>query len=305
MDLSAPMQPAPAPSVVSRPPAVAKAADFLELAKPRLNLLVITTTMVGFYMAARDRADWLRLPATLMGTALCAAGASALNQFLERRRDALMPRTRNRPLPAGRLLPAEALGYGLGLAIGGVLLLALLINALTAWLAAFTLISYVLIYTPLKPRTTWNTLIGAIPGAIPPAMGWTAVRGDLGPQAWALLIILFLWQIPHFLAIAILYRQDYAAAGFKMLPVVDRSLTSTGRHIVLFSAALVVASMMPTFLAMTSVGYLTLVVLIGLAFLSFGIGCATTGSRLDARRLFLGSIVYLPLLLALMMVNRM
>jgi protoheme IX farnesyltransferase len=279
-------------------------ADFIELAKPRMNLLVVATTMVGFYMAARGRGDWLRLPATLIGTAFCAAGASVLNQFFERRRDALMPRTRNRPLPTGRIQPAEALGYGIGLAIGGVGLLALLVNPVTAALAAFTILSYVVIYTPLKCLTPWNTVVGAVPGAIPPVMGWVAVRGGFGPEALALLAILFLWQIPHFMAIAILYRHDYAAAGFKMLPVVDETLSATGTQIVLFSLALLPASVLPTFIGMTSLPYFTLAVLMGLAFLAFGIGCAATGSRADARKLFLVSIVYLPLLLAAMMFSR-
>jgi protoheme IX farnesyltransferase len=285
--------------------APSKSADMLQLTKPRMNLLVVGTTMVGFAMAVRGHHDWLKIPATLVGTALSAAGAGVLNQLIERRRDALMPRTRNRPLPAGRLDPAEAAGFGLGLAIGGVSVLTLLINPLTGALAALTLISYLLIYTPLKPRTTWNTLVGALPGAIPPVMGWSAVRGQLGPEALVLLGILFIWQIPHFMAIAILYKQDYAMAGFKMLPVVDRSLTRTGRHIILFSAALLPVSVLPTFIGMASMPYFILAVLMGLAFFTFGIPCATTGSRTDARRLFLASIVYLPLLLLIMMFNKM
>jgi len=288
-------------AIASRPSAL---ADFLELIKVRMNLLVVTTTVVGFYMAVRQHTDWMRLPATLIGTAFCAAGASALNQCIERRRDALMPRTRNRPLPMRRLRVAEALGCGLGMAFGGVAMLAILVNPLTALLAAFTLFSYVAVYTPLKPLTPWNTMIGAIPGAIPPVMGWTAVRGSLGPEAFTLLAILFLWQVPHFMAIAILYKQDYAAAGFKMLPVVDGSLSRTGRQIILCSAALVIVSMIPTFLGMTSIGYITPAVLLGLAFMSFAIECASTGLRTDARKLFIASIVYLPLLLGVMMFNR-
>jgi heme o synthase len=280
------------------------AADILELTKPRMNLLVLATTAVGFFMAAHARADWMRLPATLIGTAFCAAGASVLNQFVERRRDGLMPRTRNRPLPTGRINPAEALGIGLGAAFGGVALLTLLVSPLTAALAAFTILSYVIIYTPLKCLTPWNTVVGAVPGAIPPVIGWVAARGSFGPGALALFAILFLWQIPHFLAIAILYRHDYAAAGFKMLPVVDATLSATGREIVLFSVALLPASVLPTFFGMASLPYFEAAVLMGLAFLSFGIGCATTGSRNDARKLFLVSIIYLPLLLVAMMCCR-
>jgi protoheme IX farnesyltransferase len=288
----------------SRPVVTSRASDFFELTKPRMNLLVVTTTMVGFYMAARGWADWMRLPATLIGTAFSASGASVLNQVVERGRDGLMPRTRNRPLPTRRMSASQALGYGLGLVIGGIALLAFLVNPLTAALSAFTVASYVLVYTPLKPRTTWNTLVGALPGAIPPVMGWTAVRGHLGAEPMVLLAILFLWQIPHFMAIAILYRQDYAAAGFKMLPVVDHDLAVTGRHIVLFSAALIAASALPTFLGMTGQPYFVLAVLMGLAFLAFGMECATNGSRPQARNLFLASIIYLPLLLAIMMFYR-
>jgi len=290
--------------IARRSPRMARAADYLELTKPRMNLLVVTTTMVGYYMAVRGRSDWLKVPATLFGTALCAGGASVLNQFLERNFDRLMPRTRNRPLAARRFEPAEALGFGLGLGLGGTAMLALLVNPLTAFLAAFTILSYVLIYTPLKRRTTMNTLIGAIPGAIPPVIGWTAVRGEISPQALALLAILFLWQMPHFLAIAILYRNDYAAAGFRMLPVVDRSLKLTGQQIILFCLALIPASMLPTLLGMDGQFYFEAAVLGGLAFLSFGMGCASSGSRADARKLFLCSIIYLPLLMAIMMLDR-
>jgi protoheme IX farnesyltransferase len=287
-----------------RPISVGTASDLLELVKPRMNLLVLSTTMVGFYMAARHHADWLRLPGALMGTAFCAAGASAMNQVMERRRDGLMPRTRNRPLPMRRLRPAQALGFGIGMALGGVAMLAILVNPLTAFLGALTLFSYVAIYTPLKPLTPWNTLVGALPGAIPPVMGWTAVRGELDAQAFCLLAILFVWQIPHFMAIAILYKQDYAAAGFKMLPVVDSTLAETGRQIVLFSIALVPVSMLPSFLGMTSINYITPAVLLGLAFLAFGMECASSGTRREARKLFIASIIYLPVLLGFMMFNR-
>jgi heme o synthase len=279
-----------------------RAADLLELAKPRMNLLVVATTMVGSYLAIRGRGDLQHVPATLVGTALCAAGAAVLNQCLERRRDALMVRTRGRPLPMGRVGPAEAVGYGLGLALGGVSLLALLVNSLTAALAAFTLLTYVLIYTPLKPRTTWNTLIGAVPGAIPPVMGWTAVRGELDPQALALFAILFCWQIPHFMAIAMLYRQDYAAAGFAMLPV--KSLPSTGRQIVIFSLALIGVAISPTFLAMAGFPYMVAAILMSVAFLVVGVNCAVHASRKEARQLFLFSIIYLPALLTVMMIDR-
>ena len=281
-----------------------QAADLLDLAKPRMNLLVVTTTMVGFHMAVRQPADWHALPATLLGTALSAAGASALNQFIERGPDALMRRTRNRPIPSGRIRPGEALGYGIGLCIGGVSLLALLVNPLTAALAAFTILSYVFVYTPMKRISAWNTIIGAVPGAIPPMIGWTAVRGHIDPQAIALMLILFLWQIPHFMAIAILYRNDYAAGGFKMLPVVDPELHRVGRHIIVFSIALLVASALPAFLGMDSVKYMFLAVMLSMAFITAGAMCVSARTRSEARKLFVASIVYLPLLLAAMMVAR-
>jgi len=270
-----------------------------------MNLLVVATTVVGFHMAIRNSADWRLLPATLLGTALSAAGASALNQFIERGPDALMRRTRNRPLPAGRIRPADALGYGIGMSISGVALLTLLVNPLTAMLAAFTILSYVLVYTPLKRLTPWNTIVGALPGAIPPVIGWTAVRGELGPQALALLAILFMWQIPHFMAIAILYRNDYEAGGFKMLPVVDKNLTATSWHIGLFSIALLGASMLPALFGMSSIKYLFLAVMLGMAFITAGAGCISARSRGEARRLFVFSIIYLPLLLAAMMATRL
>jgi protoheme IX farnesyltransferase len=288
----------------SRSAILAKASDLLVLTKPRMNLLVVGTTMVGFYMAARSGADWISLPAVMVGTALSAAGASVLNQLIERRRDALMPRTRNRPLPMGRFYPAEALGYGIGLAFCGVAILGLLVNSLTAILAAVTLISYLLIYTPLKPRTSWNTLVGAFPGALPPVMGWAAVRGHLSPEALALLLILFVWQIPHFMAIAILYRNDYAAAGFRMLPVVDRSLVATARHIIIFSLILNFVTLLPAFLGMAQLPYLLIAIPLGFIFLHAGMKCATLGSRPNARRLFLVSIIYLPLLLLGMMLMK-
>jgi protoheme IX farnesyltransferase len=201
--------------------AVSRLNDFYELTKPRMNLLVVLTTAVGFYMASPGAIEWLLLLHTALGTALTAAGAAVLNQLVERDFDKLMPRTKNRPLPAGRVSPLEALLYGTILGISGVGYLVILVNPLTALLGAVTLLSYLFIYTPMKRWTTLNTVIGAVPGAIPPMMGVTAVTGVLSVQAISLFAILFFWQMPPFLAIAILYRQDYAAGGFKMLPVVD------------------------------------------------------------------------------------
>jgi protoheme IX farnesyltransferase len=281
-----------------------RATDFYEMTKPRLNFLVLVTTAVGYYMAASQWNDWRRLLSVLFGTAMTAAGASVLNQVIERDYDRLMPRTRNRPLPAGRIAPMEAVYYGLSLGIVGVLYLALFVNILTALLGLITLLSYIFIYTPMKRRTTLNTVIGAIPGAIPPVMGWTAVHGALSPEALSLFCILFLWQMPHFLSIAILYRRDYAAGGFKMLPVVDEDLTITSRQIVLYALALIPVTLLPTLIGMTGAIYFTAAVLMGFGFLSFAISCAASRDRIDARKLFFASIIYLPLLLAAMMMDK-
>ena len=283
--------------------------DFYELTKPRMNFLVLVTTLVGFYMASgrgggADGLNWLLMLPTLIGTALCAAGASVLNQFIERDLDRLMPRTRNRPNPAGRITPSEALTTGVVLGIAGVVTLVLTVNLLTAALGGLTLLLYVLLYTPLKRATTLNTVIGAIPGAIPPVMGFTAVDHALSPAALSLFAILFIWQMPHFLAIAILYRRDYALAGFKMLPVVDEDLSVTGRQILLYSVALVPVSLMPVMVGLAGQAYFAIAMMLGLAFLSFGVSCATSKTRDDARKLFFASIIYLPALLGVLMLDR-
>ncbi len=303
----------------ARPQSVAPAAahaaapstwvDYYELTKPRMNFLVVITTMVGFYMAAPHATsaagiDWLLLVHTLLGTALTAAGASVLNQYVERDIDKLMPRTMDRPVPAGRVSPLEALAYGVALGSAGVVYLALTVNLLTALLGAVTLGTYVLLYTPMKRWTTLNTVVGAVPGAIPPMMGFTAAQGALSPEALAVFGILFFWQMPHFLAIAILYKDDYAKGGLKMLPVIDRDLSVTSRQILLYGVALIPASLAPVQLGMAGAMYFTCAVLLGFAFLSFGVSCATTRTRADARKLFFASIVYLPLLLAAMMLDK-
>jgi protoheme IX farnesyltransferase len=293
--LSAPMAPSRAPS---------RLADLCSLTKPRMNLLVLATTAVGYYMAIPRWTSWIPLIHLLLGTALTAAAASVLNQYLERDHDRLMPRTRNRPLPAGRILPGEALLLGIILALAGALYLSLAVNILTAALGLFTLLSYIFLYTPLKRITSLNTVVGAIPGAIPPVMGFTAVNGALSIQAIVLFGILFLWQMPHFLAIAILYRNDYAAGGFKMLPVIDKDLSVTSRQILLYSLALVPVTLLPVALNMAGAAYFCTATLLGMAFFTFGINVAATKSRDDAKRLFIASIIYLPILLMTLMLNK-
>jgi protoheme IX farnesyltransferase len=280
------------------------AVDLYELTKPRMNFLVVITTMVGFVMASRDGTDWLRLLHTVGGTALTAACAAVLNQVIERRHDAKMPRTANRPVAAGRMTPAAAAAYGVARGVTGVLWLWLVVNPLTAALGLLTVAIYLAVYTPLKRISSLNTVIGAIPGAIPPLMGFTAVENGISPQAMAIFGILFLWQMPHFLAIAILYRDDYIAGGYKMLPCVDEKLTATSRMIVLYAAALLPVSLLPTLLGIAGAVYFTAAVLLGLAFLSCGISCATSRTRNDARQLFFASIIYLPLLLGFLMFDK-
>lgn len=282
-------------------------ADYYELTKPRMNLLVIITTMVGFYMASFGGVNWLAMFNALLGTALCAAGASALNHYVEREFDALMSRTRNRPLPGGRLQPAEALWFGVTLSIfGGVYLLAF-VNPLTSFLGVFTILSYIFVYTPMKRHSTLNTVVGAVPGAVPPMMGWTAVTNDVSLEAAALFGILFLWQMPHFLAIAIMYKKDYEAGGYKMLPSVDPTLSLTGRMIILYTIALIAVSVLPAALNPVLFGklYAAAAVALGLGFLWFGILCAVHKTRPDARRLFFASIIYLPLVLGAMMFDKL
>jgi protoheme IX farnesyltransferase len=270
-----------------------------------MNFLIIITTMVGYYMASHGALDWLRLFNTILGTLLCASSAGVINQVIERKYDQLMDRTRNRPIPAGRIDPREAFIFGAACGLAGTAYLLITVNALTALLGAFTLLSYVLVYTPLKRITSLNTVVGAVPGAIPPVMGFTAAAGGLSPEALTIFGILFLWQMPHFLAIAILYKRDYAAGGFKMRPVVDPHLEQTRKQILLYGLALIPMTLMPTLLHMAGAVYFTAAVLLGLAFLSFGISCAATRSREDARKLFFASIIYLPLLLAALMLDKM
>jgi protoheme IX farnesyltransferase len=290
-------------SLAARQPS--RLSDFYELTKPRMNFLVVVTTMVGYYMATESWGDWRRLLHTLIGTALTAAGASVLNQFAERDFDALMPRTKDRPLPARRMGAAEALAFGAMLSICGVVELALFVNPLTALLGAITLAIYVFVYTPLKRFTTICTIVGAVPGAIPPMMGVTAATGHFTPAAIALFLILFIWQMPHFLAIAILYKDDYAAGGFKMLPVVDEGLASTSRQIVVYSLTLIPISLMPALMQVAGTIYFLAAVIMGLGFLGFGVLCAVRKTRADARQLFFASIVYLPCLLGAMMIDKL
>lgn len=279
-------------------------ADLLALTKPRITALVLVTTGVGLYLATPGVLDGTLLVHTLLGTALLAGGTNALNQYAERGPDARMKRTRDRPIPSGRLAPGTALAFAAGISAAGALYLALAVNALTALLGVAALVMYVFLYTPLKRRTWWCTVVGAVPGAIPPMMGWAAVRGDLDVVAWILFGIVFLWQLPHFYAIAWIYRADYAEAGFPMLPVVDADGSRTGRQIVASTLALVGVSVWTSVLGLTGALYLVGAVALGVVFLGFGLRLAGHRSSRSARRLFLASVVYLPVLLWLMVLDK-
>lgn len=277
---------------------------YAELVKARLTALVVVTTLVGFYAGSASPVDFWLMIHTVLGTALVACGAAALNQLLEREYDAKMHRTENRPLPSGRLQPDGVLMVGALLSMAGLLYLALAVNVITSFLGAITLALYVFVYTPLKRFTTLNTMIGAIPGAIPPLMGWTAARGEVTIEGWTLFAILFLWQLPHFLAIAWIYREDYARAGFAMLPVLDQDGHRTGIQAVSHTLGLLPISMCPAIFGMAGFAYLFGAFILGLAFLYFAIQFRRQLSVGSARQLFLVSIIYLPVLLGLLVLDK-
>ncbi|UCC71180.1 MAG: protoheme IX farnesyltransferase [Gemmatimonadota bacterium] len=279
-------------------------ADLWALTKPGITWLVLITTGVGFYLAASGSLDWVLLVHTLLGTGLLAAGTNALNQWAERRADAEMKRTSKRPLPAGRLRSSTALVFSAGISVGGALYLVALVNPLTAVLGAASLLIYIFAYTPLKRRSWLCTVVGAVPGAIPPMMGCTAVTGRLDSLAWVLFGIVFLWQMPHFFAIGWLYKQDYARAGFPILPVIDDEGKRTSRQIILYTLALVAVSLLTTVMGLTGAIYFFGALTLGLAFLALGVALAASRTGLNARRLFLGSVLYLPVLLILMVVDK-
>ncbi len=287
-----------------RAAAAVRAADLLELTKPRITFMVVLTTAAGFILGSQGPLPLAPFFHALAATGLVASGASALNQVLERERDALMRRTAGRPLPAGRLDPDLALLFGVALAVTGLVYLALAVNLLTALLGALTLAAYLFVYTPLKPLTPLATVVGAVPGAVPPMMGWTAARGDLDLAAWALFGLLFLWQVPHFLAIAWIYREDYQRGGFPMLPVVDPGGQRTARQVVLYSLALLPVSVAPSALGLTGAAYLLGASLLGAAFLGTAVGFARNRTSQTARRLMLASVLYLPAILGVMLLDR-
>ncbi len=280
------------------------ATDLCALAKPRVVLMVLVTTMVGFYVGSTGALDLARLLHLLLGTALAAGGTLALNQYLEREVDARMLRTRTRPLPDGRLQPPEALGFGALVGLAGLAYLAVAVGGLTALVTAATAVLYLFAYTPLKLRTPFCMIVGAVPGALPPVTGWVAARGDLAPGACILFGILFLWQLPHTLAIARLYRDDYARAGVRVLPVVDPAGASTERQIVLGCLALLAVGLLPTVSGLAGGAYFAGALVLGLLFLACGAAQAVAPSPAAARRVLFASLLYLPALLVLLALDK-
>lgn len=281
-----------------------RASDFIELTKPRVVLMILVTASVGFYLGSGLVLDYFRLVEMLLGTALAAGGTLTLNQYLERDSDGLMERTRRRPLPDGRVQPTEALVFGVALIILGLLVLLWRVNDWSALVTLSIVGSYLFIYTPLKQRSSLCALIGAVPGALPPLIGWTAVQGEIRLEAWVLFAVLFLWQTPHTLAIARLYRDDFARAGIRFLPVVERDGKSMGRQVVGHTLALLAVSLLPTLLRFAGEVYFVAAFLLGAGFLAFGVVLAFSPSEGAARRLVFASLVYLPLLLGVMALDR-
>ena len=281
-----------------------RSADFVTLTKPRLNFLALITTLGGMYLASPAGVPISILIHALVGTALVAGGASALNQVWERETDGLMRRTQTRPIPAGRLRVMDGTWFGLALSIAGLIELAWMVNLISAAVAAATLVSYLLIYTPLKKRTSLATLIGAIPGALPPVIGWAAASGTISPPAFVLFGIVFLWQMPHFLAIAWLYREDYTRAGIPLLPVLEPDGRRTGQQALVYAAALWPVSLLPALVGIAGVPYSIVATVLGFGLIALSWMFARDRTTTTARRLFLYSITYLPLLWAALVIDR-
>lgn len=278
--------------------------DYVALTKPRITWLILMSTAVGFWFGLSGAIDWWVLLHTVVGTGLIASGTAALNQWYEREADAKMRRTQDRPLPSGRLKAGPALAFSIVLSIAGFLELGFGANWLTAGLGAFTLATYLFLYTPLKRRSPHSTTIGAVPGAMPPLIGFAASAGELNAQAWVLFAILFLWQFPHFYAIAWLYREDYARAGIRMLPVVEPSGESTARRMLGCALALVPVTLLPSLLGMTGTLYLIAATLLGAWFVFATVKILADRSLMQARNVLLASVIYLPVLYAILVLDR-
>jgi protoheme IX farnesyltransferase len=281
----------------------AKLAAFFELTKPRIAFMLVLTSAAGFYLGSKGEFDFVLFINSIIGITLLAFGVATLNQYIERRTDALMERTARRPLVTGKVSAAEALIFGIILCVGAEIYLTFLVNGLTAILGLVVIVGYVLLYTPLKTRTSASTAIGALPGAIPPLMGWTSAANEITLGAWILFAMLFLWQFPHFLAIAWMYRDQYAKAGIKMLPVVEPKGKITAQQIVIFTVLLLPVSVAPYFFGVSGVIYLVGASLLGIWFLWASIQAARAKTNEKARTLLLVSVLYLPIIFALMVLN--
>lgn len=278
--------------------------EYIELTKPRVTWLILMSTAVGFWFGIPASWQWMVLFHALLGTGLIASGTFTLNQWYERDADAKMRRTEKRPLPSGRMLPGKALWFGILLSVAGFIELYFGANPLTAWLGLFTQVTYLALYTPLKQLTPHSTTVGAIPGAMPPLIGFAASAGTLTAEAWVLYAILFLWQFPHFYAIAWMYKDDYGRAGIRMLPVVEPDCESTARRILWTSLILIPVSLLPRYLAMTGNLYLIGAVAMGAYFVYSGVRVSRERSLLRARGVLLASVIYLPVLYGLMLLDR-
>jgi protoheme IX farnesyltransferase len=281
-----------------------RVSALIELTKPRITFLLLLTAAAGFCLGSPSRIDFARLAHTMVGLGLLASGVATLNQYWERGLDRVMARTESRPLPTGRVTPTEALVFGILLVLGAELYLALLVNPLSAALGVFVIVGYVLMYTPLKTRSSLATVVGAFPGAMPPFIGWAAANNQLSLGAWVLFAIIFLWQFPHFLAIATLYREDYRKAGILMLPAIESNGRMTGRQILIYTMLLLPTSLVPTLIGLTGKVYFFGAMVLGVFFLYFAIRAAFENSKPSARRLLLASVIYLPLLFILMVSNQ-
>jgi protoheme IX farnesyltransferase len=278
---------------------------YIALTKPDVSFLVLITTAAGYYMGARGPVDWLRLVHTVFATMLIAAGTAALNHYIERESDRQMRRTVSRPLPSGVLQPREALWFGVALCVAGAVYLYFASGALAAGLGVVTCLSYLLAYTPLKKRTVWATFVGAFPGAVPPMIGWAAATGSLDRGAWLLFAILFLWQFPHFHAIAWMYREDYARAGILMLPVVDKQGTRTFRQIIFTAAALVGVSLLPAVVGLAGVRYFFGALVVSVGLLQVCLWAATAKTNVRAKWLMHATVIHIPMLLGLMIYDKL
>ncbi len=288
----------------SRRDLATKLASYWKITKPEVNFLVLMSALVGFYLGSTGRLSWALLLNTLLGTFLVASGTATLNEYMERDWDAQMRRTTRRPLPSGKLRPVEALMFGVIVSMLGAVILAWKVNLLASFLAIVTLVFYLVVYTPLKRRTVFCTFVGAVPGAIPPLIGWAAARGSLSAEAWVLYFILFLWQFPHFMAIAWIYRRDYARAGYRMLPPGDSEGRMMALQVGMFSLLLVPVTIIPALMGDVGHSYILGAVVLGILFLYYALRLASGRSNALARRVLMASIIYLPLVYALMMVSK-